>query len=769
MLKTIDRYVLREVLPPFLLGLLVFSFILEIPPIMAYAESLIAKGVPWPTIGRILLTLLPQALGITIPIALLIGLLVGLGRLSGDRELVALQACGISVLRLGRPVALLSIAATLATLYVLIVAIPDANQTFREITYRIVSARAEGEIRPRVFFEDFPHRVLYVRDIPAGGTGWTDVMLADTERPEEPVIYVSRRGRVLLDRDARLVQFVLEDGTQHRFSRDGTYRRIQFDRQIINLDADSVFPRHGVQRGENEMRIPELRELAAHLEAHGESPHRPILAIHQKFSIPVACLVFGVLALALGVSNRKDGKLASFALGIAVVFAYYVVMYMAEALAKGQLMPPAWARWIPNLVLGAVGVAALAWRARSTEGRLPFSLPIPIRRREPQHVTVRPPGAPPDRRVVVVIRIPPIRFPRPSILDGYVSRLYLRVFALAFVGLVGIFYISTFIDLSDKLFRGETTGRQLLTYFWFQAPQFVYFVLPLAALLGTLVTVGLLTRTSELVVMKACGISLYRAAAPLVLFGAVWSGALFALEESILAQANRRAEELNDAIRSRPPRTRDLLNRRWIVSRDGHIYHYNYFDRHAARISGLTILEFDRADWRLTRRTWVAHAAFDGTWTGRDGWTLTFDGAAPPDYQTFERRALALEPPEYFTTEQPDSELMTYRELKRYIAELQASGFDVVPYAVDLQRKISFPFVTIVMTLLAIPFAVMTGRKGALYSIGVGVVLALAYWTLLSVFGAVGSAGMLAPVLAAWAPNLLFGAGAGFLLLTVRT
>ena len=112
---------------------------------------------------------------------------------------------------------------------------------------------------------------------------------------------------------------------------------------------------------------------------------------------------------------------------------------------------------------------------------------------------------------------------------------------------------------------------------------------------------------------------------------------------------------------------------------------------------------------------------------------------------------------------------MSYEELNRHIVQLRASGFHVVPYMVQLQRKIAFPFVALIMTLLAVPFAVTTGRRGALYGIGVGIVLAIIYWTTQSVFAAIGAGGVISPVLAAWAPNILFGAAAAYMILTVRT
>ena len=164
------------------------------------------------------------------------------------------------------------------------------------------------------------------------------------------------------------------------------------------------------------------------------------------------------------------------------------------------------------------------------------------------------------------------------------------------------------------------------------------------------------------------------------------------------------------------------------------------------------------------------------TWEARKGWNREFSTAKRRNvvrpvvtYTPFARRPVSLEPPSYFKTDEPDADRMTYAQLESYITQLQASGYHVVGYQVQLQRKIAFPFVTVIMTLLAVPFAVTTGRRGALYGIGTGLVLAMVYWTTLSVFGAVGAGGAVSPALAAWAPNILFSAAALYMVLTVRT
>ena len=303
MLRTIDRYVIREVLPPFFLSLVIFTFLLEIPPIMKELETLVAKGVSWQVAGRILLTLIPQGLGLTIPMALLTGLLIGLGRLSADREAVALLACGVSPYRLLRPVMALSLVATAATGYVMLKAIPDANQAFREITFDVISKRVESDIQPRVFFEDFPGWVLYSRDEPDGGGGWKDVLVANTSRPGATDIFLASRGRLVLSRAERRVDLVLTNGTKYSSSAPGKTEIYRFDKDLtLGLNPDMVFQRMDLPRGVTEKTIAELREDADTKLRGGLSPHPEIYNIQQKFSIPAACLVFSVIGLALGLT-----------------------------------------------------------------------------------------------------------------------------------------------------------------------------------------------------------------------------------------------------------------------------------------------------------------------------------------------------------------------------------------------------------------------------------------------------------------------------------
>jgi LPS export ABC transporter permease LptG/LPS export ABC transporter permease LptF len=779
MLKILDRYVLRELMAPFGLSLLLLTFALEIPPILQQGEALIAEGASWDIVVRVLATLLPQALGITIPMALLVGILITLGRLSGDREIVAMEACGVSLGRLLRPLLLFAVIATATTTYVMIVALPYANQAFREITFKLMMTRGETKIKPRVFYTAFPNLVIYVREV-TPGVGWTDVMVSENSAPMHPKTYLAKKGRLILDESKRTVQMVLVDGTQHSVNLESPekYEEGIFKQTAIMIDPESVFPRSGPMKGYTEMTIAELKAEMVELKKQDIYPHNQIMAWQKKYSIPAACLAFMLIALGMGVSHRRDGRLAAFVLGIGVVFVYWILMYMSEAIAKAGLLPYwfAWlAMWVPNIVIALWGLVLIVRKLRAPEqAAMRFVLPFFRRRATATTDSTGALAAARTTRVVVVIKIPNLAFPRPSILDWYVLKQGLRVFALAAAGLLALFYIASFIDLSDHLLKGRTSGFMVLRYLWWASPQFTYYLVPLAVLMGALVTIGALTKNTELVVMKACGISLYRAAAPLLILAMLGSAILLGLEEGVLAASNRRADALSNLIRGRFPTATDL-NRRWVTAINGSVYQYLYFDPGKNRLNGLSVYEFGEDPSTLVRRKYFEYVSFDGDreakgqvmWRGAKGWQREF--APKRRFISFTSQPVVMEGPGYFSGERLDAQYMSYRQLRDHVTALRSGGFNVVPYVVALHRKLAFPFVTLIMALIAVPFAVTTGKRGAMYGIGAGIVLAILYWIAISVFGAIGAGGLMAPALAAWAPNIIFGCAAMYLLLTVRT
>ena len=206
-----------------------------------------------------------------------------------------------------------------------------------------------------------------------------------------------------------------------------------------------------------------------------------------------------------------------------------MLLWLGQSLVRGQVVSPWLAAWMPNVVLGGLGGLLLVWRDRVGDRQIRMS---------------RLPSVP-------RFKIPPLKLPMLGILDRYVVSTYSRIAGLSALAMAGLFYISTFLDLSSNVFRGQASWSMLATYFWYATPQYVYYILPLAVLLAALVTIGLLTKNSELVVIKACGISLYRVALPMVGGALVAGGVLFLLEETVLGSSNRRAEAIRHVIRGR--------------------------------------------------------------------------------------------------------------------------------------------------------------------------------------------------------------------------
>jgi LPS export ABC transporter permease LptG/LPS export ABC transporter permease LptF len=779
----LDRYVVREMLPPIGLGLLLFTFILLLDQISQLMKILVSRGADLATVVRAFVYLLPSIFSVTIPMAFLLGVLLAFGRLASDSEIVALRASGVSPARLLRPVLALSALASLVTLYVVAVALPASNQAYRELVFSLVISKARTGVTPRVFNDDLmPGMVLYVSDIPAETGEWRDVFLYDERTPQKPSVILARRGRLDIDRVQKTVTIKLQQGVVHVFQalEPGAYDRLEFANRDFPLPFEQFFPIIPLAKGDREMTLGELSSTVKDLRSKGagrKETGRFEVEYHKKFAIAGACLVFGLLGLGLSLGSKKEARSAAFGLSIAVIFVYYVIIRLGEQAGDTGMMPPLLAMWGANLVLGLVALALLVLNHRQAafdplDPRQYLALLTRWSRRPaaPRSAAPGRPGAAPRRRVVV-LKIPRWAVPLPGILDRYIARSWAGKFGLVIVAFWALFVLVNFMDLFDDVQHNRVKGVVVLHYYVFQSPQILHLVTPVAVLVAVLVTFGLLARRNEVTAMKAAGVSLYRATLPALALGALMALAMFALAEFILPPMNRVATRDFNVIKGRPPISVTLLQRRWVSGSDGRIYHYEYFSPSAAggTLHGLTVYDVAAKDWQLADQLHTRSA----TWTGlgyelQEGWRRTFgDG---PKFRTFATaRTREIEGPGYFRQEERPADTLRFQELREHIADLERLGLDVIALRVQLHRKLAFPVVCLVMTLLGIPFAFVVARKGALYGVASSVVIAIVYWACLAIFDALGNNAYLPPLLAAWAPNLLFGGTAVYLMLTLDT
>jgi LPS export ABC transporter permease LptG len=380
------------------------------------------------------------------------------------------------------------------------------------------------------------------------------------------------------------------------------------------------------------------------------------------------------------------------------------------------------------------------------------------------------------------------------ILDRYIAKAYVGHFALVMAAFASIYTLAEFLDLFDDVQQNRVRWRVVLHYYAFHVPAILYLILPVAILVAVLVTFGVLSRRNEITAMKAGGISVYRLTAPVLGVALLGSVVLYAFQEFILPQTNRIASTDFNVIKGRPPQSSSLLDRRWILASDNRFYNYDYLverknpvrRRRAEKgvpqefsLHGLYIYDVDPAGWNLKERFFVSRATWNGEAYGYDleqGWRHLL--LPETSFKVFDRmrlRAFGREPggqieaPSYFRREEKPSDTLDFLELRSHILSLEARGFDVVPLRVQLHRKLAFPTVSVVMTLIGIPFSFVVARRGALYGIGVSIVIGIVYWAFLGIFEALGNNAALPAVLAAWAPNVVFGAAGLYLMLSLET
>ena len=391
-IDTIWRYVIREVISPTFLGLCVFVLVFIMNALFELAEIAIKKDLSIRSVVTILLFYLPRVLELTIPMAILLGVLVGIGRLSTDSEIVALRASGVSYWKVLYPVLSLGIVGWVISSLLIVGVEPGANYKRRQIYSRLMySADMRREIKPRVFFEDVPGMLLYADEVHQGGNFLEKVFIYQSEEGGKELVTVARRAQIDYDRQSGVAKFFLEAGVTHSTtpSEPESYQVSSFATQMIVKEPDESFKLRSsllsrpLPKNYHEQSLADLSLSIARAGAieHAETRNRVIGTIvaimHERFSLPVACLVFATLGVPLGIMNRRGGKASGFTVSIGIAIVYWILYTAGQNLvSQGQLSPYV-GLWIGNGALGLLGIILLVLRERS-EG-LQMSLLVPDR------------------------------------------------------------------------------------------------------------------------------------------------------------------------------------------------------------------------------------------------------------------------------------------------------------------------------------------------------------------------------------------------------
>jgi LPS export ABC transporter permease LptF/LPS export ABC transporter permease LptG len=768
-MRILTRYILKEISSHSLLGLLVFTFVIFIRHLGHLLELVVRHNLPLPDMMTLFLLPVPGILVLTVPMAVLVGTLIGLSRMAADGEVIAARASGIGLPQFVRPVLLFACAGWALTMWMSLYLAPQAARKLNRMEARLKASQVSYEIQPRVFIEQFPNLLLYLQDVTGSRSRWRGVFIADTTQRDQVKVTLAESG-VLVNEAAndRLV-IHLAQGMTHEIDPQNSaqYSVVSF------TDTDIPVPLDQGSTAGSESQSPPLLSVHQLMKQTRRPRERQaaLVELHYRFALPVASLVLALVGISLGLSTRKGGKAVGLILTILLVFLYYIIMAFGLSFAKQGRLPPVIGLWLANVIFAVAGVLMLA-QLQSLRSRLQFLQDWmddlghrwQARQVRKRHGRLSEPLLQP--------RAPGSRIFQ--ILDVYIIQGWVFYFFILLVTFTGIYIIFDFFQLLGDMVRNHASAGVVLDYYRFLLPQVIYLMLPLSILVATLVNFGLLTKSNQITAIKAAGVSLYRISVPVLLVAIVLSIGMFFLSDDFLPETNQQQDALRNQIKGKPPQTFYRPERQWIFGQSDRIYNYRFFDPDKNVFADLACFEFDPQSFHLTRRIYAARAFWEPPirgWVLENGWVRDLAGDRVDKYLPFSVATFTeiTEEPAYFKKEVRPSEQMSALELRRYISDLSQSGFDVVRLSVQFYRKFSYPLIAFVVTLIGIPFSFTTGSKGALSGVALSIGIAILYWSISSLFEAMGDLSQLPPVVAAWSPDVLFGLAGSYLLLRVKT
>jgi LPS export ABC transporter permease LptG/LPS export ABC transporter permease LptF len=776
----LSRVAFAEVATSASLGASLFLMVLFLQRASQLFSILVNSSATPGTVATLFLLLLPASMPFAMPLGVLAGTLIALSRMSNDGEIIALRAAGVPSRRVARPVAAFAILASLFTGYCTLSLTPWCQAKLTKLANKIAASQLTSDIQPRVFDETFPNTILYVSDVlPGQPVHWRGVFMADTTPADQRKSAAVERGegpRVTLGQDAlvesdkrgnKLQMSLLRESSYEAAADPGSYYHVHSPHGEQVLEAAE----RGPQKKATVDATPTRELLAA---AHNSV--EASIELNRRFALPLACLLLALTGLPLGISSKKGGKSAALAITVFFAFLYYTVLLGLIGLAKDGRVKPEVAVWTPNVIFAIMAIVLLSRLERPQSGDLFGAIRVwatrvwhHLRRWTSNGKEGGGWGNPlPQARFFLL----------PQIIDTYVLNSFVYYFAVLLGGFVFFIEIFNFFELLADVFRNDIAIREVLEYLFFLAPKLIYDTAPVSVLVAALVTFGILAKNNEIVALKACGVSLYRLSLPILLITLGMSGALFLFDHAVVTKANIIQDGLRNKIKGRPVQTYLNPNQKWIRGSAVHtlrIFYYKHFDQDQGVLGGVQVWEVDPIEWKLTRHLLAERAHWEPSlksWIFENGWVRNV-GNDGDKFSPFTGTVATFkeidEPPGWFLKEVKTYKQLNFMQLEDYIAELRQSGFNTVPLLVQFHKKFAVPLFVFVMALLSVPFAFMTGSRGAMTGVGVSLGVAAAYFVLNYLFEQLGGAGQLPPVLAAWAPDGIFALAGVYLMAQMRT
>jgi lipopolysaccharide export system permease protein len=367
MSRLIDRYILREIALPFVMILLVLTFVLLMGKILQLMDLMINKGVGLLDIASLMFYLMPSFLMFTIPISLLIAILIAIGRLSGDNEITILKMSGISLYRLSLPVFFASLIAFALTLLTTLYLMPYGNLATKNLLFDMARQKASIGIREKIFNDEFKGLILYAESVPIEGNFLEGVFISDHRAGHEPSTIVARKAYLISDPSTMAITMRLEEGSTHAVAPGlKNYRKMDFQFYDIRLDLSNTLAEgeKGLVKSSTEMTASELIATLNSRSVKDEVFRELTIELNKKITIPLSCLVFGLIGLPLGLRKNRSVRARGFTIGLAVVLVYYLLRLSGEAFVETGKLAPVIGTWAPNVLFAAAGAVLFVLAAK---------------------------------------------------------------------------------------------------------------------------------------------------------------------------------------------------------------------------------------------------------------------------------------------------------------------------------------------------------------------------------------------------------------------
>lgn len=732
--RTLYGYVARETLVPFLIALSGLTLTILTRDLIGFSELVINRGLGVFEVSLIALHEAVPVAAYMFPFALLVAVLVALGRLGADREILVLEASGVSASRLITPVACFAGAAAVVSAGLSLLAAPASNRALDGTLDRIANQQPWASFRAGAVNEFGGWRVE-AREVSAKGDELRGVLLW---MPDLGETVFARKGEVsavgdgsidITLRDGSLVLLQDEGAQQLRFS-SLTTRLPRSDEPLVR-EADAV-----VQGRSFDELLQSSREFVPSAEVPVSGDW---VELHRRLTIPVATLLFGFLAVPLFLTRRNFSRSAGGVLGVATTLLYFTLVQLGEGLVQGGGTNVAAGVWMPNLVLA--GVALLLFVRSRREGVLGHRFSKPGRpERDARPRGMRRPGR-----------------PHRYALGRYVGARFLELSGLAFAVLLTAYMLIDVMERLDWFARYHATGLEVLRFYLARAPLLASRVVPMALLVGTALVVSLLAVEGELIGMRACGIPAPRALLPVLLLTLVVAPGYFVLRNVVVPRTNALADELKqseikeDYYRALSERRKTAVWRRT----GSRVLEASRFDTDRGDARDLTIYEIGEDGLPTSRAD-----AVSARHIGRGVWRLS----EPRRIEIGSRRVHAVPPHSYadlgeVLTAEIDTMHLSIGQLADEIDAIEEDGYDATPLRVDFHVKLADALACIVLPASVLFFAVGGPPfPGPAQTLLVSGILGVCYVLLTGVGASLGYGGSVPPVVGGWGPTGLVAA-----------